>query len=117
DASAKFLESHPKLKSCSNEVKELRIQDDWVELGTRIYPAEPEKIIAERVVAIRLKRKPASQSALGLTISHACVKHARVSLAQPQGNEDWYLFIPMKSASRYVGKEFFFLPGKGYWPL
>src|SRR5690606_34969344 len=34
-----------------------------------------------------------------------------------KGKEGLFEFVPVKAASRFIGKEFFFVPGRGYWPL
>ena len=57
DAAAKFLAAHKHLETATAEVRELSVFDEEVELGTRIYQPESEKIIAERVVAVRLGRR------------------------------------------------------------
>ncbi len=117
DASAKFLKSHPKLTTATNEVRELKVYDQPVELGTRIYLAEEEKIVAERVVAIRLGKKSFVDDIERTTIGFEAGRYKRVASDDPTGSEGDFLFIPLKTAAKYLGDENVFLPGRGYLKL
>ncbi len=118
DAAAKFLASHKHLETATSEVRELKIFEEEVELGTRIYQPEPEKIVAERVIAIRLgKKQPPALDKLKLP--HEIGKHRRLvqGTLVSEAPQDNYLLLSIKGATKYIGEEYFFLQGKGYYPL
>lgn len=120
DATAKFLASRPALPSATTEVKSLKIHEFSAEMGTRIFQAEDEKIIAERIIAIPLgpdeSRARSKQESLG-RIATTAAHCKRISRSSPDGSEGEWEFVPLKSASKYVGEQYFFLPGRGFWPL
>ncbi len=116
DAAAKFLKSHPRLTMATTEVRELVVFDEPVEVGSRIYQPEPEKIVAERVVAIRLRRESDAPE-LGTKLPHTVGKYQRVAAGEVETASAPYLFINVKTAAKHVGQEFFFLQGHGYYPL
>lgn len=117
DQSAKFLASHPKIGAATAEVRELKIFDVEVELGSRIYQPEPEKIIAERVVAIRQPKRLKLEEGPDLKIATETGKYKRIAPDDMEGSEDLFLFLSLKAAAKYIGEEFFFLPGRGYLKL
>jgi superfamily II DNA or RNA helicase len=117
DAAAHFLQDQDGLTNATAEVKNLEIFDTPVELGTRIYLADNEKIIAERVVAIKLKRKPTPKQIESIRVSVTVDKYARVAPGETKPEDGVYIFIPMKTGSKYLGREYFFMPGRGYYPL
>lgn len=117
DAAAKFLKTHPKVQSATTEVRGLKVYEVSVELGTRIHLAEPEKIVADRVVALRLGKKSFIEDLEQISLAFEAGQHKRVAVDSPGGEENDYLFIPLKAAAKYIGEEYFFLPGRGYLPL
>lgn len=117
DAAAKFLMSHPKLETATAEVRALKLDAGQVELGTRIYQPEPEKIVAERVVALAVPKKAAKEFEQTLRLTHEIGRYHRVATDIPEGVEDQFLLLSMKAAAKYVGEEYFFLPGNGYFRL
>lgn len=118
DAAAKFIQGRPSLGAATQEVRDLTVFDTEVELGTRIYQPEDEKIVAERVVALRLGgRKRGLEGLTDTPLAFETGRYKRIAQDQPQGEEDQFLFIPLKPAAKYLGEEFFFMPGRGYFPL
>lgn len=117
DAAAKFLKAHPKLQTATTEVRTLKVYDAPVELGSRIHLAEEEKIVAERVVAMRLNKKGFIEELEQTSLAFEAGRHKRVAPDAPEGEEGDFLFIPLKAAAKYLGDEYFFLPGRGYLPL
>ena len=118
DDAARFLASKPKLKVATDEVKQLKVYNSNLHLGTRIYQVDDEKIIAERVIAIRhskrsLEKLKRPKNKLNIVIG----EHRFFSKTKPKGTEGLYEFIPVKSAGRYLGKNYFFLPEQGFWEL
>lgn len=115
DNSARFLENHPDLKVATQEIRDLTVFPDQARRGTRIYQPEDEKIVVERVVAIPISKtnpKKADKEAAGDTGIYVHVPRNQPAQA-PQTVE----FYNIKDAQRYVGTEFFFVPGRGYYPL
>ncbi len=116
DAAAKFLETHPNLKTASDEVKALKVYNTQVLRGTRIYQLEDEKLVAERVVAIpHIGRKKNIET--DPELEAVIAPHKQFSHVDPEGKKGVWEFIPLKASARYIGKEYFFLPGRGFWPL
>ncbi len=118
DEAAKFLSSSPRHKAATPEVRELTVHKSTVCLGTRIYQLEPEKIIAERVVGIRhtaTTHKKLEQQNTDQSFSIA--QHRFYADDKSKSKEAIYEFISAKTASRYIGKEYFFYPKRGFWKL
>ena len=114
DSSASFLSNHKSRNLCSKEVRALKIYQSRACPGTRIYQTEQEKIVAERVIGIGISSEATLK---GLRIAHSVEKCSFSPNQKTPAKDSLYGFIGMKSASRYCGKEFVFVPGKGYWPL
>ncbi len=113
DSAAKFLLAHPDLKVASAEVKRLKVFKNHVHLGTRIYQAEDEKILAERIVAVPVNSDtPDSKRDEAQKNKHLFVSRDKVS-EKPTAFE----FVPIKTASKTLGKEYFFMNERGYWPV
>lgn len=119
DGTAKFLASRPNLPNATAEVKSIKLHTASAQMGTRIYQAEDEKIIAERVIALPLE-KGAKAKAKGEGLGRIGTTTAvckRVSRSHPEGSDGDWEFVPLKSASKYIGEQYFFLPGRGFWSL
>lgn len=118
DDAAKFLSHSPNLKTAHADVKQLKVYQSHVILGTRIYQIEDEKIVAEKVVAIKhTSRSIASIESLNTNISNEIGLHKMFSQLLPKGKEGDFEFVPIKNARGYIGKEYFFYPSRGYWKL
>ena len=116
DAAAVFLKTHPDLASATAEVRDLIISDESVELGTRLYQPDPDKILAERGVALKLN--PRSKVAVDTRITFDRGNyHRRASDVPPTDKAEHFLFVQGKSANKFLGEQFFFLPGYGYYPV
>lgn len=120
DEAAKFLQSHPKLATADEDVKKLKIYTQMVMRGTRIYQESDEKLVAERVIAIphtaQQFNKTKAEHPEGP--SQFPEPHRLVIRGDETGGaEGHYEFIPYKSAQKYIGREYFFLPERGYWPI
>jgi SNF2 family DNA or RNA helicase len=112
DASAKFLKSHAKLKKLSPEVSALKVFSNEALLGTLVYEAGKEEIVAERVIAIdAISDAPESK--------HSKVDKCRIfSKSSPERKKAKnYQFIDITYAKKFFGKEYLFLPERGYFPL
>lgn len=118
DEAAKFLSSKPKLKAASDEVKQLKVYQKPVHLGTLIYQLEDEKIVAERVVVLKHTAKSIEQIDPTANKLEARVgSFKQYSATMPKGQEGLFEIISIKAAGRYLGKEYLFLPHRGFWPL
>ena len=119
DGTAKFLASRTDLPNATAEVKALTVFPQTAMLGTRIYQVEDEKIATERVVAIpvvkaaKQKDKPDS---LG-RITTVTGKYKLIDGSATASQESTWEFIPIKAASKYIGEQHLFLPGRGFWPI
>jgi superfamily II DNA or RNA helicase len=117
DDAGKFLQLNPSPENASSEVRELKVFQEGMSLGTHIYFEEEEKIIAERVVGIKVD-KHLAEKLPKLQKSYTLHRCKQVSSENIDGIIDSkFIFIPIKSAQRLVGKEFFFLPEVGYWQI
>lgn len=121
DEAAKFLASKPTLKAASDEVKRLKVYSRNLHLGTRIYQLEDEKIVAERVIAIKHPSlescKKEIDAKTASTLSTVFGSHRLITAEKPKGQEGIYELTPIKSVGRYLGKEYFYLPKRGFWAL
>lgn len=117
DAAAKFLQSGPNLDTATSEVRALKVFSEEAELGTRIRQVEAEKIVADRVIALKQPRRGRLEPEGSLKLAHEIGPYHRVAADDPEGHEGTYLFIAMKAAAKHVGAEYFFLPGQGFFPL
>jgi len=117
DASAKFLEDQPNLKTVSPEVKALKVYDVDVLLGTKLFQPDPEKIVAERCVAIKLHRKLSPKQEAAIRIEFETGIFTKSVSGEENEKPQLYMFIPLKTANKYIGNKYFFLPGRGYFPL
>lgn len=116
DDAAKFLMANGKLKTASSDIKKLKVSKHPVMKGTRIYLTDKEKVVAERVIGIKHGSKAlgkAKSSAIG-ELNNNYYFYSE-NLKKPK--KGIYEFISVKSADIYIGKEFFFLPERGFWPL
>lgn len=118
DDAAKFLQTHPKLSTASDEVKLLKVHATQVMRGTRIYQEDDERLIAERVIAIPHTSGSFSKLAANeQSISSFPEPHKLLTQDDLAGKEGLFEFVSIKSAQKYLGKEYFFLPERGYWKL
>lgn len=117
DASAQFLENQKNLESYASDVKSLKVSSEPVKLGTRIYSSGEEKITAERVAALRLKAKPTEDPSEALGFKSFYGEYSLYQGSAETLQTSWYLFIPIKSANKLIGKDWFFVPKSGYHPL
>jgi len=116
DAAAAFLKSHANLEAATAEVKELIVSDDAVELGTRLSQPDPDKIVAERGVILSLH--PRSKMAPDQRLSFERGNYHRRANDQVAGDKaEHFLFVHGKAANRFLGDQYFFLPGHGYYPI
>lgn len=115
DESARFLLTNSSTNSMSNELKPLKVYKTSVELGTRIYFSDTEKIVAERSVVV--KSGALNKGDKPPSISHLSDRYIKLSSEDAKGKEGAYTFIPVKSCTKYMGQEFIFIPSKGYFPL
>lgn len=118
DEAAKFLQSHPKLASADDEVRMLKVYTTPVLRGTRIYQESDERLVAERVIGI--PHSPAQFAKLAALDNEYSIfpePHALLSRTEEKPKEGHFEFVSLKNFQKYIGKEYFFLPGRGYWPL
>ncbi|NRA67039.1 MAG: DEAD/DEAH box helicase [Pseudobacteriovorax sp.] len=118
DEAAKFLASAPKGKSISDEIKQLSVYKSTVVLGTRIFQTEDEKVVAERVVAI--KHSVVSQKKLDIqndSITIAKGTHRFYAKNSDKPKDGYFEFISAKTGARFIGNEHFFYPKRGFWKL
>jgi len=114
DAAAKFLESHPDLENASQEVQRLSLFDQKVELGTRIQQADGEKIVAERCIILKSSKQV---SAVRIQSELPNSLHYKKIGTTGETHESQWHFFSFKSAAKYVGKDYFFIPEVGYFPI
>lgn len=117
DAAAKFLLDHPNLQNATQEVRDLKVYPETIEFGTKIHQPESERIVAERVIAWRMSTKGRKNRKPEVGIAHEIGSFWRITPKTPEGEKDSYVFIPIKTVSKYLGQEYAFIPGHGYYPL
>ena len=110
DSAANFLSSNPKTKNFDPEIRELKVYTTPILHGTRIYQIDNEKIVAERVFAIKhtIRSGPIAKkykSRLPIVLG----KHKYFSMEKPAGKEAIYELIPLKAATKYIGNDFLWL--------
>ncbi|MGE0174053.1 MAG: SNF2-related protein [Oligoflexales bacterium] len=111
DEAAKFLTNQKNLKSATDDVKELKVFSQEAFIGTHFYQVEDEKVVAEKVVAIETKGKK------DIAGEFHFKDRTKLSDEEPQGRKGDFELIPLKSVEKNLGKNFFYLPGRGYWPI
>lgn len=118
DSAAKFLESHPRLKNASDDIRELKVYTGQAMRGCRIYKDDTESIVVERVLVLRHTSRSAEKALKAAGILHTEVLQAKHYAENiPGGKLANFEFISLKSCGKYIGKEFMFIPGRGYWPI
>lgn len=119
DEAAKFLTSHSKNKSVSSDIRELKVYSSEVLRGTFISQSESEQIVAERVFVLRHNARSISKAQSELntlnTTSGEFTYISETNKLKPR--KGLFEFISVKSASKHIGKEYIFLPRRGYWPI
>lgn len=117
DNAARFLKEQKNLPFKTGALHEIKVFEIKAMTVSRITQSEDETVIVERGVAVKatphiLSKQEAFQKLHG--------EQASYRLVVPNGPEtkvDSYFFFPYKSVAKYLGNEFFFLPGTGYFPL
>ena len=118
DDAAKFLQTHPRLTTASEDVRALKVYNLQVIRGTRIYQEDDERIVAERVIVIphnQANFQKLAEKKHELSVFPEA--HKMVTRFEPKGKDGYFEFVPLKGGLKYLGKEFFFLPERGYWKL
>ena len=117
DEAAKFLQSSPKSKAANDEIKDLKVYKSSVQLGTRIYQAEDEKIVAERVIAIKhtsVTAKKLENQNQEITLDSGRYRELH---RQGKAKDNIYEFISAKTGHKFIGKEYFYYPKRGFWQV
>jgi superfamily II DNA or RNA helicase len=119
DAAADFIAAHPRLESASPEVRALQVYETPVEFGTWARQEDPERLVAERVIALsRGIRKPKDdEERAGALKGSAMARARRLAAGEETLRDEWWEFFPVKGASKYIGERWIFIPGRGWWPL
>ena len=118
DEAAKFLESGENLEFATDEVLGTKVYGTNVEFATRFQQVDSEKIMAERVIAIPIHDHALAVDPETIKIKSISGDYRRVKNADDNDTPPKrFLFVPVKSANRLCGEQFFFLPSRGYWPL
>lgn len=117
DQAAKFLANHTNHPSSSIEVRGLKVFDLPVEIGTHIVEEGSENLKTEKVVAVKLYKKPTAKQLEKFNFKFLIDKFTRITTDQVETDASLYMLVPYKVASKHIGKEFFFLPTQGYWPI
>ncbi len=118
DDAAKFLLSHPKLKVATDDIKKLKVYSRPIVRGTRFYLEDEEKIVAERVFAIKhTKLSSENIENKDQRFSSTVAQAAYYDHDKPKGAHGIFEFISVKSANKFIGAEYLFIPGRGYWIL
>lgn len=118
DDAAKFLQSHPKLTTASDEIKALKVFNVTAIRGTRIYQEDDEKVVAERVVVI--PHPPAAFNRLQEKDNPHSIfpeAHKMLTRVEPKGKDGYFEFVSLKAGHKFLGKEYFYLPERGFWKL
>ena len=118
DQAAKFLKQHPKLKCSTAEVLALKVFKQPAESGTHIFQAGIEEVVAERVIALKhvASKKKAAKSKK-TSVVPTLTKRYKKLVKGARSSEATYELITVKTVNKFIGKEYFFLPGRGYWPM
>jgi superfamily II DNA or RNA helicase len=117
DNAARFLQEQKNLPLKSGTLQDIKVFRQPAIAASRITQLEEEKVIADRGIAL-----PAEKEILA-RLEHFEKLHCEQGiyrLVVPTGAEDKpreYVFFPQKAVAKYLGSEFFFLPGTGYFPL
>lgn len=126
DDAAKFLASRPSLESASPDLRQLGVFESSISIGTRIFMEEyeDEKVVAEKVIFFEqnvfdsdLVNRYKATDVPGLQFPLSSFSCKTFSRDTPEGKEAEFYIFPLKSNSRLIGKEYFFIPGIGYWKL
>lgn len=119
DSSANFLlKNKSKIKKPSKELQNISVfSKGRAELGTRFYTNSKGHIISERVIALKLSRTPTEKQLHDTRLTTTIGQYNYIPNSSAKKGKGLYQFIPFKYAHKYYQQKFFFLPGRGYWPL
>jgi superfamily II DNA or RNA helicase len=118
DESARFLSQSNNLKSAQQSVKDLRVFAERAHLGTWIFHESDEKIVAERSIGMVLAQEIADQ--IGTSLGKLTPRQQNCRLVLNSGShpiDDTFLLFSYKAMQKFVGKDYFFIQGLGYFPL
>ena len=118
DKAAGFLKSNAKMNNASEDIKSLKVYSSEVLRGTLIRKVDEESIVAERVYVVRHNAKSVVKAKSPVnTLKNVVGQFTHYGKNMPKARKGLFEFLPVKSASKYIGKEYIFLPSRGYWPI
>ncbi len=118
DAAAKFLQAHEHTKFDNDELRHLKVYASLASPGFRIYQEQDESIVVERVIALAHNTRSADKAQRAKSLHHTEVESVKqYSDHAPTGKIGIFEFLSLKTANRYIGSEFIFIPDRGYWPI
>lgn len=118
DGAAKYLQANPRIRQFSDDLDNIKIYEAPIIRGSIITQTSDETIQVDKVIAIKHTQKSAEKAEESGLIAGSFIKELNLHTSlEPKGKKGLYEFIPAKAASKYLGKEFFFAPNRGYWPI
>lgn len=117
DDAAKFLIEHPRLKTASPEIKEIKVSKQKAEMATLVSMDVHGSFVAERGILVKQVGKSKDHLKTPQKLKARMVKCCRFDREGKKGREATYEFLPTRGVTKFVGEEYFFIPGRGYFPL
>lgn len=117
DNAAKFLKEHPKLKSASPDVNELKVSKVSAEPATLLSLDVKDDIVAERGFFIKSPKNSKDHLLTPEKLKSRIVKCKRIDKNTTRSREADYEFITAKQLAKFTGQEFIFIPHRGYFPI
>ena len=118
DGAAKYLQANPRIRQFSDDLNNIKIYENPVARGSMIYQTSDEVIQIDKVLAIKHTPKSAEKALEAGLIPGSIIKELYLHTSvEPKGNKGLFEFIPAKAAGKFLGKEYLFLPNRGYLPI
>ncbi len=117
DNAARFLQEQKNLPFKSGALAEIKVFRLEAMTISRITQLEDERVVVERGVTL-----PATPELVAKMDDFKKLhpEQGQYKLVVPSGDDNKlgnYIFFPFKNAAKYLGNEYFFLPGTGYFSL
>jgi superfamily II DNA or RNA helicase len=120
DDAAKFLATHVDSGPLSPELKQLKIHSNKARLGTRVVPTGNDgDIRAEKVIGIEFETtaKSKTKPPEGISSEDLTSIDSYNELTETEKNVKWLQFFSSKNLARFIGKNWSFVEGVGYFPF
>ena len=119
DAAANFVKDPNNEEIVSRWDHNIKVFEDEVAVsGTLLRQTETEKIVADRVIGIRVGNKALREKIVKTKSKHWIEKYKYIEKKHAlKHREAFWCFFPLKSNAKFMGREYFFVPFIGYWKL